>query len=674
MSDTGNFDKSDSPDKSIRQSVRPRTLTEKGVSYEKEKTFKASRDIARRIYKLCEKIGTLTSSDDYEVLNEAVVNLNEAHDEYERVVSKANVMGFPVPQDESQAISLAVTTAKLEAMQVNVPSDTSKTIRHHQKLDEEKSQKKTNSDSKASKTVNDPFGEATTEQHKAIEPSKDILPEKLVESMDARLQKQLSLVNQAMESNNNIVVELEVNNLDCLMKVISEEKLQLSLALEDKENTFLDSWFDQARLDVRDKKINASKYLLCCFNAGSQASHSECAEPAKTKQSSSSIVTAIVRDTNLNGTESYENCLNGDLHDIKDSALTKKGELSHTPEKVMVNKWLANQSDNKSNKSNKSSHSSKESQACRKVGSKSDNVSEKGSENYKLVENAKNLMMRLHKRLLMQLSLIDSSLATEDVELVRTETANLDRIFSEFSEASGSYDEFILDDEKSAHSRWLDEIDSNVFKKKQEVCLWLVNHSECTSSRKSSRSSNKSSNKSNRSSKSSNKSKASKSSCSSSSSGAKSAIQQKAITAGLQAEADILKETMSKAVEIEAKRKEEEIKSRIDKIQVQLARSKAMEDVYGSSMYPDQNRSISETQVQCKTDQNANESHSRKPTSSGSSPANTTYDANKQVAELSKDMVRALKAPSATIDVFTGDPLEYHYFRSNFTEAVEKNY
>ena len=139
----------------------------------------------------------------------------------------------------------------------------------------------------------------------------------------------------------------------------------------------------------------------------------------------------------------------------------------------------------------------------------------------------------------MQLSLIDSAMTTEDIELVRTETGNLDQIFAELNEASNLYEDNIVDSERSEHSKWMNDIDANVFKKKQEVCSWLVNHNECVS--------RKSSNSGQRSSKSSSKSSHSKSSktSSSSSSSRKSAIQQKAISAGLQAEVEILQETMA---------------------------------------------------------------------------------------------------------------------------------
>ena len=121
MGDTRVYDENDTSDKNNRQSTRPRTLTEKGISYEQEKMLKSSRNIARQIYKYCEKIGKLTSSDDYEQITEAILNLNEAHKEYEQVTLKADHLRSSVPQDDVQAVVLAVTTAKLHAMKVNSP-------------------------------------------------------------------------------------------------------------------------------------------------------------------------------------------------------------------------------------------------------------------------------------------------------------------------------------------------------------------------------------------------------------------------------------------------------------------------------------------------------------------------------------------------------------------------
>ena len=264
-------------------------------------------------------------------------------------------------------------------------------------------------------------------------------------------------------------------------------------------------------------------------------------------QSPASILSVIKRDVTGNS-HVHEEKNPSEKKQRSLSRSSSKSEISERSNRTSsaknVSKWLENQDDKRS------SRGSKRSIIKQQAESKSEELSNCGSVDCKVTDSAKSSMERIHKKLLMQLSLIDSALSTEDVELVRTETANLDLIFAELNESSCLYEDLILGSEKQAHSIWMNEVDANVFKKKQEVCSWLVNHNECAS-RKSSRSSRRSSSKSSKSS----HSKSSKTSSSSSASG-KSAIQQKAITAGLQAEVDILKETMTRSIEIEAKTKE----------------------------------------------------------------------------------------------------------------------
>ena len=139
MSENGNQSDSDKNGPSVtnvRRSSRPRSLTERGISYEREKTLSTSRDLARQIRKLCDKISELSSSEDYDRISEAVLNLYEAHDEYERVLKKADELGSALPQSESQEVILAVTTAKLDAMKVTLPSSNRKSISSREHSDE----------------------------------------------------------------------------------------------------------------------------------------------------------------------------------------------------------------------------------------------------------------------------------------------------------------------------------------------------------------------------------------------------------------------------------------------------------------------------------------------------------------------------------------------------------
>ena len=57
-------------------------------------------------------------------------------------------------------------------------------------------------------------------------------------------------------------------------------------------------------------------------------------------------------------------------------------------------------------------------------------------------------------------------------------------------------------------------------------------------------------------------------------------IDQRALIAGLEAEAAMLRNSMDDILEAEAKRKKEEIKARLAAISIQVAHSKAREKVY----------------------------------------------------------------------------------------------
>ena len=46
-------------------------------------------------------------------------------------------------------------------------------------------------------------------------------------------------------------------------------------------------------------------------------------------------------------------------------------------------------------------------------------------------------------------------------------------------------------------------------------------------------------------------------------------------------------------------------------------------------------------------------------------------ESSNPVSTVTRDIVQMLKAPSVDLDVFRGDPLEYDYFKSNFSQVVE---
>ena len=139
-------------------------------------------------------------------------------------------------------------------------------------------------------------------------------------------------------------------------------------------------------------------------------------------------------------------------------------------------------------------------------------------------------------------------------------------------------------------------------------------------------------------------------------------VEQKAITASLQAKADVLKNTMTEIIESEAKKKQEEIENTIAKINDEIAKSKAKEDSLESNSESVRSQHVKRKDLSGSAKKQTNQCHG----------VESKETENKHISEITEDMVRMLKAPATEIDVFTGNPLDYEYFKSVFKESVEK--
>ena len=404
MSDFGNQADSNKNDPSVSnvcQSARPRTLSEKGLSYECEKTLSTSRDLARKIRKLCEKISKLSSSEDYERISEAVMNLNEVHDEYERVLAKADQLGSAVPQSEAQEVILAVTTAKLDAMKVTLPSNTEKSISSGGHSDKEQSCNAVENegsffDVAAANVIISENSSTKMQDNKQFKES----PEQLVKRLDEQLQKQLYLVDQSVLSNNKDTVQLELDNLASLMIDISERKSQLSSTLNGDENDLLNSWYDQANVDVSRKRSLIKDFLSSTSGIITHAPSSEDVDKhdsSKTTQSSTSVISVIKRDTStINHNENVNPCSNNSVKNKRSSSqnsskISERSQNTTQSKEKSVSKWLLNHDDRRSLCS--SNHSSNK----KLTSNKSSGSGSICSENLKFAEKAKCSMLRIHK-------------------------------------------------------------------------------------------------------------------------------------------------------------------------------------------------------------------------------------------------------------------------------------
>lgn len=782
----------------VEHSTRTRTMTEKGICYEQDNLAKRSKKLITQIYKFSETINKAAMSEDNAKITETIFLLNEAHSEFEHVVSKSVSFSKPIPDDDVQAVLLAVTTAKMNALKLNPLSQATRTGKakslpskdyNTRSTTDRNATKKNATETSPDIDTNATIVQASNDDRKSTKPKGNIFSEcpsdagKTFQILDKKLQQQLDLLDCITDSNDANLVKTELSNLDIILAELSDANSQLMDTFTSQEKAFHSEWMEQIDTDIFDKKRNICAWLTnnpCSSTKSTRStrSHSKASEQSRrnktsTRSTSRSSVTSVLSrnaaterqpaidvskindDTDIpeevrrvrKKVQLQLNLIDSAL-DTEDVALVKaeasnldriladfadtrsslKDILSGDQQaqwiepinseilkkKQEIYEWLANQrNDHTSSQSHRSYKQSSKSRSHSGISkrtsysgssTKSDpkqNVTTRRSQDgalipkqstpetiksqiteSDLIEATKTTVQRSYKRLQLQLNLLDCALATDDVELVRTETANLDRILAELTDANSALIDVVNDVEKASQSVWIEQIDTEVFKKKQDICTWLVNHNDCISSRHSSQSNSKSSG-------------LSRKSRRSTSSGAsmKSVVEQKAITAGLQAEADMLKLTMTKVMEAEAKRKEEEIKSKIAKINIQIARSQAMEEVYDGSVLSTQHQKVKQACKAYNTNDKVDTTHTGPRVNTKESQIYSRHDTanltvseptnyankvscdtsnSKHITELSKDMVRALKAPSAEIDVFSGDPLEYEYFRSNFREAVEK--
>ena len=217
-------------------------------------------------------------------------------------------------------------------------------------------------------------------------------------------------------------------------------------------------------------------------------------------------------------------------------------------------------------------------------------------------------------------------------------------------------------------------IDNEVFELKSRVCEW-VRLQERTiyvagSSRATSRSSSRSSRSSRR---------------SQSSGHSKKSVDNKAQLVGLKTQLKITRENWQTELDREIARvkqeKEEKMNVSLSEIQKQIRVCEAVQQTYdeaadGVDRLPiqkldgDPTRSIERRELRKDTRDFRNVTIRPKTRVNHSDFACPPEDMSK-LSQVMMDMLNIQAAPDADIDVFGGDPLDYHYFRASFRDAVE---
>ena len=280
-----------------------------------------------------------------------------------------------------------------------------------------------------------------------------------------------------------------------------------------------------------------------------------------------------------------------------------------------------------------------------------------------------------------QIDIINQCISTEEpppnIDLVNNEVTSLEKMYGDlcdtYARAATVMSDDLIDCESEdyiAFNTSIEEAERKYFTVKSDICKWQMKQeltgvreddrssvgskkSKGSSERSSKRSSHTGSSKSHSGSSHSSGSHRSKSSkrstCSDKSNASDLSLKQRAKVEGLKAEAEAIVKTG-----------EAELKVKQLRLQQKIAKEEAIGKVY--------QQEIAAEEIHPDDLQKTNKKKTSKPRmKSVRFPATATTDL--QLAMM--DMMKLQCAPPPDIDKFSGDPLEFHYFKTTFKEVVE---
>ena len=278
-------------------------------------------------------------------------------------------------------------------------------------------------------------------------------------------------------------------------------------------------------------------------------------------------------------------------------------------------------------------------------------------------------MKSCHRRLKKQVDILLLLLNGNNPDSVTNELNTVEKTYSEFAEQYARVCMILSQDEteelieqKEEVSQLMESTDEMYLECKEKACSWLlekdkenISHklpsgkgSDGSGSSKSGSKSSKSGSKS--------RSGSSKHTKSTSSDRSNLSLRQKAKVAGLKAEALALKEA-----------KEAELSAELSRLEVKIKKAEAMDKVYSSH--------AAETQVRERQTHN-NDDSKQEDTIAATTPRETLptdFVTTTQIQAAMIDMVKLQSAPKPELDSYSGDPLEYLYFKANFQDIVESS-
>ena len=270
----------------------------------------------------------------------------------------------------------------------------------------------------------------------------------------------------------------------------------------------------------------------------------------------------------------------------------------------------------------------------------------------------------MYNRLKKQMDSVERLLQLTNVEMVNQEMVNLDQMLNGLVEMNMQYVTLLSSEEAEAAMTWMSSVDDEVFAMKRRVCEWMQWQERDNYSDRKSRTS-RSSSRTSRSSR----------SRSSGNSAQSQAIHNKAKLAGLKAKLAIAEENVQKDIERKIARMRrvegEKIESSLRDLREQIVECEAAEHVYNEvGCVPKSTEekflpALPSDQSRTRFDVKDN------PLAESSSRHSSDHTDLSKLNEAMVDMLNLHAAPNADIDVFNGDPLEFHYFRALFRDVVE---
>ena len=294
-----------------------------------------------------------------------------------------------------------------------------------------------------------------------------------------------------------------------------------------------------------------------------------------------------------------------------------------------------------------------------------------------LIKTLNSQMTSILKRLKRQITVLSPLLESTDKKKVNDETSILDHIFTEATETHGRLCEMLSGeddgDEFTSAGILVDEADSIYFEMKTNLGTWQLKYEQEIQTKDADDVSQKTSSSRGSSAKSrhSGKSKLSKGSRSSHASSQRSnkSLELKAEIAGLKAESEAMKKTNEAELHVLLLKKEEKIR-----------KMEAMEKVYAADTSQCGGYNTAKSKHKKKGARHKEKSEEEPPRKkvkeleseeAVEEVLSKKQDSDQGLQLAVTEMIKLQSAPKPDLDVFSGNPLDYPFFKASFKEVVE---